>query len=94
MIVQGYETRKTWRLEDLPRSLVRLTRGDDGEVSRTVDMEKLSTMMGGASSGHFAEAKTIWALSKEIDRARREDRRGDDWRDGERRDERPRDERS
>jgi hypothetical protein len=74
MIVQGYEVRKTWRLEDLPRSLVRMTRSDDGEMRRTVDMETLQTMMGGGSS-QFAEAKTIWALGKEIDRIKREDRR-------------------
>lgn len=74
MIVQGIEIRKTWRLEDLPRSLVRQTRGDDGELSRTVDMEKLQTMMGGASDGSFAEAKSIWALGKEIDRIKRDGR--------------------
>jgi hypothetical protein len=73
MIVQGYEIRKTWRLEDLPRSLVRMSRTDDGELKRTVDMDTLQTMMGG--SDQFAEAKTIWALGKEIDRIKREDRR-------------------
>ena len=71
MIVQGYEVRRTWRLDDLPRSLVRQRRGDDGEWTRTVDMERLQTMMGGGSE-QFTDAKTIWALGKEIDRQRRE----------------------
>lgn len=74
MIVQGYEVRKTWGLDELPRSLVRQRRNADGELTKTVDLERLNTMMGGSSDG-FVEAKTIWALSKEIDRSRREDRR-------------------
>ena len=31
-----------------------------------MDMDTLQTMMGGSTQ--FAEAKTIWALGKEIDR--------------------------
>lgn len=77
MIVQGYEIRKTWRLDDLPRSLIRHRRNADGEMTKAVDMERLQTMMGGGSSDGFVEAKTIWALSKEIERTRREERRDD-----------------
>jgi hypothetical protein len=74
LIVQGYEVRKTWTLDQLPRSLVRHDRNADGELTKTVDMEKLQTMLGGSADG-IVEAKSIWALGKEIERTRREDRR-------------------
>src|SRR5262249_42853855 len=49
MIVQGYEIRKTWRLGDLPRSLVGVKRSDGGELKRTVGMETVTTVVGGGS---------------------------------------------
>jgi hypothetical protein len=66
LIVQGYEVRRSWSVANLPRSLVRMDKRDDGEVSRTVDLDTLQTMLGGSSDG-FVEAKTIWTLGKQLD---------------------------
>jgi hypothetical protein len=73
LIVQGYEVRKTWKVDDLPPFLVRQQRGRHGETSRTVDMDALTSMLG---SDGFTDAKSIWAMGKELDRIRKSEGRG------------------
>lgn len=75
VILQGYEVCRSWRMDDLPPSLIRYgRRGSDGE-NRTVDLDALQTMLGG-SSGQFTEAKGIMAFGKQLEqiKARKKDR--------------------
>ena len=74
-IVQGYEVCKTWRVADLPPHLVRFARRPGGEESRTVDVDALQSMLGGAFD-QYAESKAIRAFGKQLDQIkRREDGR-------------------
>jgi hypothetical protein len=66
VILQGYEICRSWRIEDLPRSLIRYTRPEGREDSRTIDLDALRTMLG-SSSDQFTEAKTILELGKQLD---------------------------
>jgi hypothetical protein len=68
LIVQGYEVCKSWLIDDLPPSLVRYGRRGHDDDRRTVDLDALKTMMGNSASGQFAEAKSILALGKQLDR--------------------------
>jgi hypothetical protein len=74
-ILQGHELCRSWGLDDLPRSLVRYGRREGKEV-RSVDVDALQTMLGGASE-HFSDAKTIRAFGKQLDaiQERERDRR-------------------
>jgi hypothetical protein len=73
LVLQGYEVCRSWGIDDLPRSLVRHRRLESGEVSRAVDLDTLTTMLG-APSDRFVEAKTIMAFSKQLGRIKaRED---------------------
>jgi hypothetical protein len=75
VIMQGYEIRRSWRIDDLPRSLVRFARrADTGEERRAVDIEALQTMLN-ADSEHFAESKAIRAFGKQLDQIRARERR-------------------
>jgi hypothetical protein len=66
VIVQGYEVCRSWRIEDLPPSLIRYKwRGRKSEC-RTVDLEALQSMLGGPSD-QFAAPKKILALGKHLD---------------------------
>src|SRR5262249_47705767 len=67
VILQGHEVCRSWGLDELPRSLVRYATPGNGEWARTIDLDTLKTMLGGGS-GKFAEAKTILALGKQLDR--------------------------
>jgi hypothetical protein len=74
-IVQGREVCRTWGIDELPRSLIRFGSLEDGELSKTVDLDSLKTMLGG-SSDQFTDAKTILAFAKQLRRTReREDGR-------------------
>jgi hypothetical protein len=65
LIVQGYEVRHNWGIDDLPQSLLRY-----GAVgSPTIDLDALHSMMGGSSES-VAESKTILKLGKQIDNIR------------------------
>ncbi len=65
VILQGYETCRTWGMDDLPPSLIRHDRSESGERSLTVDFDAVKTMLGGASD-QFADAKTILAFGKQL----------------------------
>jgi hypothetical protein len=67
VILQGYEICRSWNIDDLPPSLLRYrARGTEIE-SRAIDLDALKTMLG-SGSGHFVEAKTILAFSKQLKR--------------------------
>jgi hypothetical protein len=75
VILQGYEVCRSWRIDDLPRSLLRY-RMMGGEVeSRSVDLDALTTLLG-TSSDKFTESKTILAFGKRLEqiKAREGDR--------------------
>jgi hypothetical protein len=78
VIMQGYEVRRSWRIDDLPRSLVRFARrADTGEERRAVDIEALQSMLS-AGSEHFAESKAIRAFGKQLDQIRARERGRDE----------------
>jgi hypothetical protein len=66
VILQGYEVCRVWRIEDLPYSLIHYSRPQGGGVVRSIDLDTLSTMLGGASD-KVVEAKTILAFSKHLE---------------------------
>jgi hypothetical protein len=75
VILQGYEVRRSWRMDDLPPSLIRYSMREGEEEGRTVDLDALQTMLGGASE-QFTTSKTIRAFGKLLDRIKAsEDRR-------------------
>jgi hypothetical protein len=75
VVLQGCEVVRAWNIDRLPRSLVRFTRRDDGQESRTVNLDVLKTMLGPASD-KFTGAKTIMSFAKTLDQIKvREDGR-------------------
>jgi hypothetical protein len=66
MILQGYEMCRSWRLDELPASLIRYVVPDGGAMSRSVDLDALNTMLGG-SSDKVVDSKSILALGKHLD---------------------------
>jgi hypothetical protein len=76
VILQGYEVCRTWRVERLPRSLVRFGPSTfDGEISRTVDLEALNSILGG-STDTFASSKSILALGKHVEQITQREKDG------------------
>jgi hypothetical protein len=74
-ITQGYEVVRIWGLDDLPYSLVRYRRRDDGAENRAIDLDTVKSMFGPATD-KFAESKTILAFGKQLDQiTARENRR-------------------
>lgn len=65
IILQGHEVVRAWDIDDLPRSLLRFGRPGDAS-SRSVDLDQLTSMMGGSTSDKFTESKTILSLGKTI----------------------------
>ena len=75
VVLQGYEICRAWRIEDLPRSLLRYgTRGAAGRP-RAVDLDALQTLLGGPSD-QFTDAKTIRSLGKQLERIKAPDSAG------------------
>jgi hypothetical protein len=77
-ILQGHEVVRVWRIEDLPRSLLRYAPRPEGgrEEAPSVDLGALKDMLGGASD-KFADAKSILSLGKRLAniKSREDDRR-------------------
>jgi hypothetical protein len=71
VIVQGYEVCRSWGLHELPLSLVRYGPRGNRDGGRSVDLDALRTMLGGATD-QFAESKTIIAFGKHLDRIKAE----------------------
>lgn len=71
VIVQGYEVCRTWRIDDLPRRLVRYRDdGSDADAGPSIDLDAMKTMLGTASD-QFADAKAILAFGKTLGQIRR-----------------------
>jgi hypothetical protein len=66
LIIQGYEVRRRWSIDALPRSLLKYSRREDGQWRPTIDLDSLQKTLGG-SSDQFADSKTIRAFGKQID---------------------------
>ena len=65
VIVQGRELCRSWTLDDLPPSMIRRRMTGDGQRDRTIDLDAVKTLLGGASDG-FADAKSILAFGKQL----------------------------
>jgi hypothetical protein len=70
VILQGYERRRSWSIDDLPPRLVRYDLRAGGERRRTIDVDALQSMLGG-SSEQFVEARSILALGRQLDNIRK-----------------------
>lgn len=71
-ILQGYEICRSWKIDDLPPTLLQYgTRGN--AASPGIDLSALKSMLGG-SSEQFTDAKTILSLGKQLDRITKSDR--------------------
>jgi hypothetical protein len=66
IVLQGSEVCLSKNIDKLPRWLVRRERRDDGEESKTIDVDALSRALG--SSDQFVDAKTIQAFSRQLGR--------------------------
>jgi hypothetical protein len=74
VILQGYEVCRTWKIDQLPNSLLRYAMLG-GARALAVDLDALKTVLGTASD-KFCESKTILALGKRLDQIKaREDGR-------------------
>jgi hypothetical protein len=73
VILQGYETCRSWAIDDLPRSLLRYSprgeAGEEDEGSRTVDLGALKSLLGTASD-KVTDAKSILSLGKQLNQIR------------------------
>lgn len=65
VILQGYEICRSWRIDDLPPSLLRYGKFGE-EESRAIDLNAVKTMLGG-SSEKFTDSKTILNFGKQLD---------------------------
>jgi hypothetical protein len=72
IIVQGHTVRRCLSIDDLPMSLIRYRRVPGSELTRTVDLDALKTMLGGPSA-EVADSKTILALGKKLANIRAQD---------------------
>jgi hypothetical protein len=69
VILQGYEVCRTWRIDQLPRSLVRYGMRGIEDEEPSIDLDSLKTMLG-STSDRFAESKTILAFGKQLEQIR------------------------
>jgi hypothetical protein len=77
IIVQGFEVRRNWKIDQLPRSLLRYGPRGEEEERPSVDLDALQTMLGSSASTGFSEAKTIQVFGKQLDQIRAQERRRD-----------------
>jgi hypothetical protein len=77
VIMQGYETCRSWSIDELPPSLIHYGKWGDEPEGRSVDLEALQTMLGG-SSDQFADSRTIRALGKHLEGIKARDKRRPD----------------
>ncbi|MGH7173814.1 MAG: hypothetical protein ACRELF_02110 [Gemmataceae bacterium] len=73
VILQGYETVRSWSIDDLPYSMLHYGRRDGDNQKPWIDVDAVKTLFG-ASSDQFTDAKTILSFGKELDRIRKRDR--------------------
>jgi hypothetical protein len=70
VIMQGYEVCRTWRMDDLPRRLIRYRVGDGPDRGASIDLDAMKTMLGTASD-QFVDAKAILAFGKSLGQIKR-----------------------
>jgi len=73
VILQGYETVRSWSIDDLPRSMLRYGRGGEEDQKPCIDLEAVKTLLGG-SSDQFTNSKTILSFGKQLDRIQKHGR--------------------
>jgi hypothetical protein len=73
VILQGYEIVRSWKMNDLPRSLLRYARRDGEDQRPCIDLEAVKNMLG-RSSDQFTSAKTILSFGKQLDRIQTRDK--------------------
>jgi len=72
VILQGYETVRSWSIDDLPRSMLRY--GPRGENENPcIDLDAVKTLLG-RSSDQFTSSKTILSFGKQLERIQKRDR--------------------
>jgi hypothetical protein len=69
LLVQGREVYRRYAIDDLPYSMIRYRIHGDHTSGSSIDLDAVKSMLGG-SSDQFAEAKSILAFSKQLDRLR------------------------
>jgi hypothetical protein len=70
LILQGYEVCRSWRIDQLPPSLVRYARRGGGREKPVIDLNALQNMFGGPSD-QIVDAKAIRKLGKQIDQIKK-----------------------
>lgn len=65
-IVQGYEMYRSWKIDDLPRSLIRYGARGARADSRAIDLDAVKSLLGSASD-KFVQAKSILVFGKQLD---------------------------
>jgi hypothetical protein len=73
VILQGYEVCRSWRIQDLPPSLIRYCGPEPGMQTPTIDLDTLNTLLGNPSEG-VVESKTILAFGKHLEGIQARDR--------------------
>jgi hypothetical protein len=73
ILSQGREVCRSWDIDKLPPSLLRYRMVGGEATSRTVDVDALTSMLGGASD-KFVDAKTILTFGKHLDRIQARDK--------------------
>jgi hypothetical protein len=68
MILQGYEIVSSWKMNELPATLLRYTRRDGERASPSIDLDAVKNMLGGGATG-IVEAKSILAFGKTLNQA-------------------------
>jgi hypothetical protein len=79
MIMQGYDVVRSWRIDRLPRSLIRFaprSSNRDVDAGSTVDLDALKSILGG-NKDQSATSRGIMALGKQVDRIRSRERDDD-----------------
>jgi hypothetical protein len=64
VILQGYEVRRSWGLDELPPSLIRYG-NQEGREGAAVDLDAVQNMLG--ASDQFADPKAIRTFGKQLD---------------------------
>ncbi len=67
VILQGREVCSSWKIDDLPVSLIQYGMMGAGREHRSIDLNAVKSMLGGASD-KFADANTILSFGKHLDR--------------------------
>lgn len=73
VILQGYETVRSWSIDDLPRSMLRYGRRGAEDDKPCIDLDAVKTLLGG-SSDQFTDSKSILSFGKQLDRIQKRDR--------------------